>query len=146
MASPSTCGAPGPTVAEFFGETFEAPERFNMRLFTRFGTLAKRGVDSDDMEGMAAVDALIDQSLRPEDVERFDAICDRERPSFEELMGFVGSVVGEITDRPTKRLSDSSDGPPPTTDSSTGDSSSRVIARFEEQQRPDLALLVSKAV
>ena len=132
-------------MAEFFGEVFETPERFNMRLFTRFGTLAKRGVDSDDMEGMAAVDKLIDQCLRPEDVERFDAVCDRERPDFQELMAFVAQVVEAIANRPTQRPSDSSDGPTPTTTSSTDDSSSRVIARFEQQRRPDLALLVSKA-
>jgi hypothetical protein len=132
-------------VAEFFGETFETPDRFNMRLFTRFGSLAKRGVDSEDIEGVAMIDALIDQCLRPEDVDRFDELCNRERPDFEELMGFVMEVVAEVTNRPTKRPSDSSDGPTPTTVSSTGDSSSRVIARLEQQERPDLALLVSKA-
>lgn len=132
-------------MAEFFGETFETPDRFNMRLFTRFGSLAKRGVDSEDIEGVAMIDALIDQCLRAEDVDRFDEVCDRERPDFEELMAFVMEVVAEVTNRPTKRPSVSSDGPTLTTDSLQGDSSSRVIARFEAQERPDLALLVSKA-
>jgi hypothetical protein len=131
-------------VAEFFGETFELPDRFNMRLFTRFGTLAKKGVDSEDIEGVAMIDSLIDQCLRPEDVERFDEVCGRERPDFDELMEFVMGVVAEVTERPTKRPSDSSDGPTPTKLSSLDDSSSRVIRRLEEQGRPSIALMVQQ--
>jgi hypothetical protein len=131
-------------VAEFFGETFELPDRFNMRLFTRFGTLAKKGVDSEDIEGVAMIDQLINQCLRPEDVDRFDEVCDRERPDFDELMEFVMGVVAEVTERPTKRPSDSSDGPTPTKPSSPADSSLRVIHRLEEEGRPSIALMVQQ--
>jgi len=129
-------------VAEFFGEVFEAPERFNMRLLSRFGALAKRGVDSEDVEAVAMIDRLIDQAIRPEDVDRFDEVCDRERPNFDELMEFVMGVVGEVTDRPTQRPSDSSDGPTLTKPSSPADSSLRVIHRLEEEGRPSIALMV----
>lgn len=132
-------------MAEFFGEVFETPERFNMRLLTRFATLAKRGVDSDDIEGVAAIDSLIDQCLRPEDVERFDEVCDRERPDFDELMAFIMGVVAEVSQRPTKRPSDSSDGPTLTKDSSRDDSSLRVIRRLEAEGRPSIALMVQQA-
>lgn len=145
MASRSTSGVRVAPVSEFFGETFDLPERFNMRLFTRFGTLAQKGMDSSDIESVAMIDRLIDQSVRPEDVARFDEVCDRERPDFEELMEFVMGVVAEVTERPTKRPSDSSDGPTSTKDSSSDVSSLPVIARLEQSGRPDLALMVTKA-
>lgn len=116
-----------------------------MRLFTRFGAMAQRGVDSADMEAVALVDRLIDQCLRPEDAERFETVCDRERPDFDELMQFVVDAIGEVTERPTVRPSESSDGPTTMQGSSPADSSSPVIARLEQAGRPDLALMVTKA-
>jgi hypothetical protein len=132
-------------VAEFFGETFDAPERFNVRLLTRLGTLAQRGVDTDDMEGMAHIDRMVDQCVRAEDAQRFDDLCDREMPTFEELMGFCMEVIAEITERPTERPSDSSDGPATMSDTSAGDSSLRVIEREVEAGRPSRALMVMQA-
>jgi hypothetical protein len=129
-------------VAEFFGETFEAPERFNMRAFTRFAALAEQGIDDADMSAVAAVDRLITQSVKPEDLGRFDALCDKERPSVDELMEFIGTVISEVTDRPTERPSDSTDGPSTTATSSAADSSSAVIHRLEQEGRASVALMV----
>lgn len=130
---------------EFFGETFTVPERFNHRLLTRFAKLARKGVDSDDSEGMAAIDDLIDQCVMPYDMERFDAVCDRERPSFEELMEFMHDVLEAISARPTGQPSDSSDGLQTTSPNSADGSPSAVVARLEQQGRPDLALMVTRA-
>lgn len=132
-------------MAEFFGEHFDAPERFNMRAFTRFAALASKGVDDADMEAVAAIDALITQCVSPGDLPRFEATCDRERPSLDELIEFVGAVMSEVSERPTRRPSDSSDGSQPTSVTSVVDSSSRVIARLESEGRPSLALAVQQA-
>lgn len=130
---------------EFFGERFTPPERFNMRRLTRFATLATKGVDSEDLTGMAAIDGLIDQCLRPEDVDRFDEVCDRERPTFDELMAFVKDVMEAVTDRPTSLPSGSSDGQQSTNGNSVDDSSSQVITDLLERGRPSLALMVEQA-
>lgn len=128
---------------EFFGEAFLAPERINTRRLLRFSAMADRGLDTDDTAGMAALDGLIDQCLRPEDIDRFDEVCDRERPSAEELMEFVAKMMTAITDRPTRRPSDSSDGPSTIEPKSTDDSFGRVMRHLDG--RPDLQLIAMTA-
>jgi hypothetical protein len=59
-----------------------------------------------------------------------------------ELMNIVKDVMEMLSKRPTERPSDSSDGPTSTPPSSEDDSSSRIIRRFEQEGRPDLALMV----
>lgn len=134
-----------PETVEFFGDTFEVPERFNMRRVTQFAAAASRGVDDKSLEGMAAVNGLLDQCVRPEDTERFDALCDKHGASIEDLLEFFGSVLEVVTDRPTSQPSVSSDGLRTIEPKSTGDSYSPVIARLENQGRPDLALMVTQA-
>lgn len=127
----------------FFGETFIAPDRINTRRLLRFSAMAARGLDTADTAGMAALDGLIDQCLRPEDVQRFDDLCDVKRPAAEELMEFVAEMMAAITDRPTSRPADSSAGPQTIAPKLMDDSSSRVIADLKG--RPDLQLMVMNA-
>ncbi len=130
---------------EFFGERFAVPERINKRLMYKLARLADEGGDSAQGEGAKVWDRLLDQMVRPEDLDRFNEVCDRERVQDEELMEFVADVVAATSGRPTSRSSDSSAGPTPTPQNSAGDSSLRVIARLENQGRPDIAAVVAQA-
>lgn len=127
---------------EFFGERFNIREKINSRRIGKFAQLAAKG-DMPEMQAMAAINDLVDACLRPEDVQRFDAVCDRHDPDFEQLAQFVADVIEVMTQRPTSRPSDSSAGPQTIEPSSTAVSSSPVINRLEG--RPDLQLIVVKA-
>ncbi len=130
---------------EFLGEKFAIAERIGLMPLMRFAKVAKSGVDSDDLDGLAAMYDLIQQCVSEEDWVRFEDHADKMRADGDQLMGFVQRVVTELAERPTQRPSDSSDGPQPTPQSSGGDSSSRVVRRLEEARRPDLALAVVRA-
>lgn len=99
---------------EFFGEQFEVPERINKRLLYKFMALANKGAESDQGEGAVVLDKLIDQAVKPEDLDRFNDVCDRERVQDEELLEFLGAVIAAVSERPTSQPSDSLDGPLPT--------------------------------
>lgn len=137
---------------EFFDERFAVPARMNQRLVIRFQRLAAEGADTEDLneakarEATIMLDRMIEQSVRPEDRQRFEDVCDREMPNDEELMGFVADVLAAAAGRPTSRPSDSSGGQTSTPPNSGGDSSAAaVVARLEAQGRPDLALIVDMA-
>lgn len=126
----------------FGGETFAVPERMAALPLMRFADAAMRGVDSDSIEGLATMYALLKSCLSEEDWERFELVATRERSSNEELWDLVQEVFAAVAERPTGRPSGSSDGPASTPVNSAGDSSSRAIGRLEGQGRPDLALQV----
>lgn len=126
------------------GERFHIAERIGGLPIMRFAKAARQGVDSDDMAGMAALYDLLEQCIHPDDWARFEAHADRERADGEQLVQVVAEVLQLVAARPTGRSSDSSAGPPTTGPSSTGRSSERVIRRYEDKGRPDLALMVLK--
>lgn len=127
----------------FAGETFTVADRIGLMPLMRFAKVAQAGVDSADLEGLAAMYDLLEQCIAPQDWRRFQAAADRARSDGEELMGVVGEVMRLLTDRPTSRPSDSSDGPSSTAPNSTGGSSSRVARRLAA--RPDLQLMVMQS-
>ena len=120
----------------FFGETFEVPEKINHRRVLRLAKFALAGSDSDNLAAMGALDDLLTQCVRPEDADRFDALCDREGTTSEDLMKFTGQVIAELSERPTAQPALSSAGPTPTPESS----GSRLEALASERWsgRPDL--------
>lgn len=128
---------------DFCGEQFAVADRIGAMPLMRFAKVAQAGVDSDDLAGLAAMYDLLEQCLSPKDWHRFQQVADRERVDSEVLMQFVAKVMGMVTDRPTERPSDSSDGLPSTVPNSTVVSSSPVIARLKG--RPDLQLMVLQA-
>jgi hypothetical protein len=130
---------------EFAGERFGIADRVGLMAMMRFAKVAKSGVDSNELDGLAAMYDLLEQCIADDEWERFQAHADKVRADGDELMTVVNNVFGVLSERPTRRPSDSSAGPSTTKANSTGDSSSRVIARLEEQGRPDLALVVSRA-
>ena len=131
--------------AGFYGEQFAMPARFNWRLFTKLLRMADDDVDGGDIRALILIDRVIDGVVRPEDRARFEGICDRECPGFEELLEFAMVAIKALTGNPTTQPSDSSDGLPTTSTSSSPGSSAQVIDLFVEQGRPDLAEMVTLA-
>jgi uncharacterized protein with von Willebrand factor type A (vWA) domain len=130
---------------EVFGESFDVAERIGLMPMMRFAKAAKSGLDSADMDGLAAMYDLLEQCIAEKDWARFERAADRARADGDELMGVVTKVMELLAERPTPRSSDSSDGPSIIEPTSTVAGSSSVIDRLEKQGRPDLALLVTQA-
>lgn len=130
---------------EFGGELFIVADKIGLMPLMRFAKVAKAGVDSADLDGLAAMYDLLEQCIAPEEWARFEAHADKIRADGEELMRVVGKVFEILTDRPTVRPSDSSDGPTTTGPRFTSTSVERVSSRLEDSGRPDLALFVNRA-
>lgn len=129
---------------DFFGADFRVAERVGLMPMMRFAVLAKTGVDANEMEALAAMHDLLKNCLADDEWDRFERHATDHRADGDDLMEVVGKVMAALADRPTKRSSDSSDGPRVIEPSSTDDSSSRVVERLNEQGRPDLALIVRR--
>lgn len=110
----------------------------------RFAHLAQKGIDSNDMDGLVAIYDLLRAVIADEDWRRFEEHASVTRADGDDLLAVVKQAMALISERPTVRPSDSSDGPPATNVSSAGDSSSRVIHRLEQEGRPSLALMVQQ--
>lgn len=138
------------STVEFLGEEFAVAERVSALAFMRFAKLARAGVDADDIEGQAAMHDMLEQCIAPSDWYRFQTLADRERADGAQLLDLIQRVFAVLAARPTERPSSSSDGPQIIEPNFTEDSSSpatgpdRVIAKFNDQGRPDLALLVRR--
>jgi hypothetical protein len=129
---------------EFCGETFHIADKVAALPLMRFAKAAKAGVDSDDLDGLAALYDVLGQCIHPDEWGRFESHADRERADGDQLLEVVQEVFTLLAARPTGRSSDSSGGPRTIEPSSTVDSSSRVIADLNDRGRPDLALVVRK--
>lgn len=135
---------------EFFGERFAVPARMNARLRVRFMRLAAEGADTAEAESEAAIllDKMVQSSVRPEDQDRFDALCERECPSDEDLMRFIVNVIAAAAERPTGQPSDSSAGLTVTEPKSVSVPASSVqpdlqlVRELEQQGRADKAEFV----
>ncbi len=133
---------------EFLGERFHVAERVGLMPMMTFAKVAQSGVDTDSIAGLAAMHDLLEEALHPDEWDRFQNHARKERASGEELMAVVGEVAVIVAARPTGRSSDSSAGPrtiePSSTEGSSSPGTGRVIDRFNQGGRPDLALLVRK--
>lgn len=129
---------------ELAGEEFRVAERVGSMPLMRFAKLAKSGVRESQMEGLVAMYDLLHDCIDESDWDRFMDHATEVRADGKELLGVVRQAIAAVAGRPTRRSSDSSDGPRTIEPSSTGDSSSPVIHRLNEQGRPDLALLVRR--
>lgn len=129
----------------FSGESFRIADRIGLMPLMRFAKVAQSGVDADDMAGLAAMYDLLEQCLADDEWARFQAHADKVRADGDELMALVAEVFEVLSQRPTSRPSDSSDGPPTTSENSADDSSSPVVSRLVTQGRRDLAQIVEQA-
>lgn len=138
-------GVPGGNTIEWMGETYRVADKVGHAAYLRFGWHASHGADLEDMEGMGVAwdmirdvfiirhpcgkcDACQNREACPSenlgDWPRFEADAYRKKADTPEIMEAITLAMEIITGRPTRRPSDSSGGPSPTSTNSTGSSSS----------------------
>jgi len=144
-----------PTV-ELRGKRFAVREQgVSLLALMKFATIAKRGQTSDDMEGLAALYALLRTCIADSDWSAFEDHANDVGAQGEDLMHVVTDAVQVAAARPTQLPPGSPDGRSTTAPSSAGTSSApgssvrqgdpRVQADLEQRGRPDLALVVKRA-
>jgi hypothetical protein len=134
--------APGSAV-EWKGETFAIAEEVGVMSRIWFGKLASEGTDSDELEGLAAMSDMLEDSLADGEYPRFRAHARKVKASTAEILNLCRDTMAALAQRPTLRPSDSSDGPVAASETSSDDPVARVIARIPET-RPDLRLIVAQ--
>src|SRR3954468_12935454 len=112
------------TVA-LLGKRFRVREQgVSLLALMKFATIAKRGKTADDMEGLAALYALLQSCVHPDDWDAFEDHANEAGAQGEDLMPVVRDAVAAGAARPTRQLSGSPGGPSTTAGSSAGGSSS----------------------
>lgn len=128
----------------YFGETIRISYDFGEAAFVdwvdEYGQLGE-----NDVKGMLATKRLMEQVVHPDDFEMFWRLARANKQTSVDLAGVFKAALEAMSERPTSRPSDSSDGPATTVPSSAGGSSQRVIDRFEAAGRPDLVAFVELA-
>lgn len=154
-----------PTV-ELRGAFFRIREQgVSLLALMKFATLAKKqaakreadptAAGGDDMEGLAALYALLRSCIHDDDWSAFEDHANDVGAGSEDLMHVVKDAVSAAAGRPTQQHSGSPAGLSTTGPSSAGTSSApgsyvrqgdpRVQADLEQRGRPDLALVVQRA-
>ena len=111
---------------EFMGEVFSVPDKISFMPMLLFAKAAKSGVDSADMDGLAAMYDMIHGCLEAEDGERFDQVALDNRASDQDLLDTVSQVMEIVSARPTEPPSGYSSPARNSSKKSKGRSSSRV--------------------
>jgi hypothetical protein len=125
---------------EFCGQKFRLAERVSMMPLLAFANASKKGLDSDDMEGLAAMYAMIrsvihrpalfdehgarqvDESGRPlrdeSEWRRFESLAEDEMVDGEDIMTVVNQAITVMSARPRQRRELSSGSSPQTSERS----------------------------
>ncbi len=103
--------------------TFRIAGSIGLMPLLRFAHSAKAGLDTDDLEGMAALYTMIQDCVHPDDWAEFQEYATVTKAEDEDLMEFVGAAMEVITARPRKRRGSSSASSPNTSQRSRGGSS-----------------------
>lgn len=129
----------------WLGETFRVhPDLTDLNLVA-FLDRAGQVDEADETTAMALVTGQLRGLVHPDDWDAFIAHSIAQRQHYVDLMVLMKGLIEAVSDRPTKRRSDSPGGRRKTPGKSKGPSSSRVIKRLETAGRPDLALAVVQA-
>jgi hypothetical protein len=147
---------PAPPVVEFAGRWFRcAVPGVSTFALLEFADVAKDGLSSESLEGMAALYELLRDCIDPADWPAFRAHARTSGASGESLMFVIRDAVAAVSGRPTQPPSASPGGRSTTVPSSAAGSSSpgspirqgdpRVQTDLEARGRPDLALVVKHA-
>lgn len=127
----------------FQGAEFGVADKIGLMPLMKFAVIAKAGVDSGDQEGLVAIYNMLEQCIADDEWDAFEDHANKTRAGDEELLQVVKDVMEILSERPTSRPSDSSDGPKETAPTSAEDSSSlEVVRRLKSQGRSDLAMAV----
>lgn len=132
---------------ELLGEKFRVSDRVGLMPLMKFAASAKKGAQSDDMEGLVAMLNMLKDCIIPGDWDRFEAHATEQKANDEELMAVVTRTMEILSARPTQRRSGSSSGRPSTSPSSTDGSSPQRRPRGVEDLVPveDLGKVLASA-
>jgi hypothetical protein len=120
-------GVPVNDRVTFLGEEYRVAEKVGLMPLMRFAHAARKGTNTDDMEGLAAIYDMLHDCIHPDDWDRFCTDATDKKAEGDDLIPVVSQTIEILTARPTRRPSDSSAGPSTTSVSSTGSSSSQPI-------------------
>lgn len=123
-----------PDVFILCGETFTVSDHLGIVPLGMFAKAAASGLDTAEMEGLAALIDVVAQCVIESDQERLLSVATKKRADADLLLRIVKAVIEAQTGRPTERPSDSSDG------SSTTGASSKAASSFEDWQETPLGL------
>lgn len=141
---------------ELLGQRFRLSDSIGLMPLLAYANASKNGLDTDDMDGMAALYALIRDTVDqtrvqrrdesgepmtdgmgepvwegPSEWQRFERHATEAKADGEDLMGFVQQAIQVISARPTRRRSGSSAPAPRTSANSKALSSSRDTAQWD---------------
>jgi hypothetical protein len=143
-------GAVTARTIEFKGQRFRIADKIGLMPLMRFAHAASQDLDTDDLEGLAAVYTMLRDCIHPGtpacggcgacatdptscpsydpgDWRKFEAWATETKADGEELLPVVGQVIEILTARPTKGPSGSSARPARTSRKSTGTSSAPPV-------------------
>lgn len=126
----------------WFGAEIRIRGEIGLMPLMRFSAAASRGLNSDDIEGLAALYRVLESSIDERDWSTFRDLAEENNIDGDVLVDVVGGIIAELAGRPTKRLSDSSDGQPTASSTSRPVSSSPVAVprSVEEKVAADLGI------
>lgn len=116
---------------EFMGEKFRVAEKLGAMPLLQYANAAREGLDSDSMEGLAAMYAMIRDCIADDEWKRFERHATSTRADQAELLNVVTDVVAILTARPTVPPGDSSPGRPATSANSKAQPGSQDIRHLE---------------
>jgi hypothetical protein len=103
---------------EFMGERFKMGQRIGLMPLLKFAHVSNKGVQADDMAGLAAMYEMIKDCIAPNEWERFERIAIEKQAESEDLLEVVSNTIEVLSARPTRQRSGSSTGSRPTSASS----------------------------
>lgn len=112
---------------EFMGAEFRMADRVGLMPLLKFAHASAQGLDSNDMEGMAALYAMVRDCIDGDEWVRFERHAIDTKAEADDLMGAVTQVIEALSARPTAPPGDSSAGRRTTSGSSKGSLSSPAI-------------------
>jgi hypothetical protein len=122
---------------DFCGERFRVMDDDPSALpFLELADAIHNGVDTTDMQGMAAMYRMLKGCIHAEDWPRFRKTAMDHNAAPDDILPIVGAIWEAVTGRPTPRPSDSPDGPSTTGTVSKVDSSSPVTAPPSPEPTP----------
>ncbi len=115
-----------PDTFDYYGSTIRVADSIGMAPLMDFASAAASGLDSSEMEGLAAIRAMLKDCIVPEDWSAFWSLANTHKAQPEELLEICRVVYEAVSGRPTDRHSDSSSGASVSTPPSSTSSPSAV--------------------
>lgn len=92
----------GAAKIEFMGNQYRMAESIGMMPMLKFAHVSSRGVDSNDLEGMAALYSMIRDCIDPDEWARFEQDAIDKKADGDDLLAVVSKVIETVSARPTR--------------------------------------------